>query len=70
MEESSTYQLIKAKGRVEEARELVLRLGRLKFGEPDAASLLAVEGITDLKRLEALGERLLVVSSWQELLAP
>jgi hypothetical protein len=74
MEESSTYQLIKAKGRVEgtveEARKFLLRLGRRKLGEPDAATLLAVEGLTDLERLEALGERLLIVSSWQELLAP
>ncbi len=70
MEESSTYQLIVSKGKVQGARDIVLRQGRRKFGEPDAASLLALESTTDLEQLERLADRLLAVSSWEELLAP
>jgi predicted transposase YdaD len=70
MEESGTYQLIVSRGRVQEARKLLLRLGRVKFGQPAGPeATAALEGMTDLERLEALSERLLQVSSWQELLA-
>jgi predicted transposase YdaD len=73
MEESSTYQLIlsrgEARGRVEEARETLMDVGQLKFGEPDAAQRVAIEAITDRQRLRLLTRRVLAVSSWQELLA-
>jgi hypothetical protein len=73
MEESSTYQMILSRGRdqgrTQEARAMLLRLGRVKFGEPDAAALAALERITSLERLEGLGERLLRVDTWAELLA-
>lgn len=70
MEESTTYQLIVSRGRVAEARQFLLRQGRKKFGPPDPVTTTALEAVTDLERLEQLGERLLDVSSWQELLAP
>jgi Domain of unknown function (DUF4351) len=54
---------------VEGARHVLLRQGRAKFGEPDAATLAAIESLTDLGRIEQLGERLLQVNSWQELLS-
>jgi hypothetical protein len=70
MEESTTYQLIVKRGRIQEARAFLLRMGRSKFGGPaDAVTTAALEQITDLERLETLGERLLHVSNWQELLA-
>lgn len=81
MQESTTYQAILdeghvrgraegwAEGRAEEARRMLLRLGRAKLGPADAATVAALEALTDLDRLEALGERLLKVASWQELLA-
>jgi predicted transposase YdaD len=70
MEESTTYQLIVKRGRIQEARTLLLRLGRTKFGVPaDASMTAALERITDLEHLETLGERLLHVSSWQDLLS-
>jgi predicted transposase YdaD len=73
MEESSTYQLIlsrgEAKGRVQEARETLLDVGRLKFGEPDATQHTTIQGITDHQRLRALTVRVSSVSAWQELLA-
>jgi hypothetical protein len=72
MEESSTYQRILSKGvdrgRRDEARRILLRQGRIKFGEPDPSVRALIEGIDQLERLENLGDRLLWVTSWQELL--
>lgn len=72
MKESVTYQAIieegEAKGRVEEARRLLLRQGRIRFGSPDSSSEAALAALTDLDRLERLSEQLLQVSSWKELL--
>jgi hypothetical protein len=82
MEESTTYQGIvrrgreerrevgRAEGRAEEARRMLLLLGETKFGPADAATRSALENISDLARLEELGQRLMNVSSWQELLPP
>ncbi len=56
-------------GRIKEARELLFRLGRIRFGRLDKATRAAIEVIDDLHRLEHLSERLLTVTSWAELLA-
>jgi predicted transposase YdaD len=76
LEDSSVYQAILAKGEtkgeaqglIKEARKVVFRLGRIRFGPPHEAVEAAVNSITDLHRLEELHEKLLQVSSWQELL--
>jgi hypothetical protein len=80
MKESSGYQLIlaegeakgraegEAKGRSAEAKAILLRLGRKRFGDPDTATVAALEAITDLAYLESLSDRVLDVGSWQELL--
>ena len=84
MKESTTYQAIlqegkalgqalgeakgEVKGALKEARKMILRLGQSRFGPPEVVQVAALEGITDLARLENLGERLLQVESWQELL--
>jgi hypothetical protein len=70
MEQSTTYQAIVRRGRVEEARYLLLLQGATKFGVPDAAARAALESISDLKQLEELGVRLMSAESWQELLPP
>lgn len=70
MRESSTYQLILSEGELREAKKLLLLQGRKKFGPPDEATAAALEAIADLARLEQLHDRLLEVSSWQELLTP
>jgi predicted transposase YdaD len=57
-----------SKGRAEEARQLLLRLGRKKLGAPETTVEEAVRAITDVDRLEFLIERLLEVTSWQDLL--
>jgi predicted transposase YdaD len=69
MEESATYQYIVSKGELKEARKFLMRQGCKRFGQPDPTIVATIESITDVERLEQLGERLLEVSSWQELLA-
>jgi hypothetical protein len=69
MEESSTYQLILSEGVAKGERKILLRMGTVKFGVPDAKTLGLLDRIADLAVLEMLGERMLIVSSWQELLA-
>jgi predicted transposase YdaD len=80
MKESSTYQAIldegraegraegETIGRIEEALKVLLLLGGKQFGPPNASTRATIEA-ADLERLERLTERLLDVSSWDELLA-
>ena len=77
MRESTTYQEILAEGRQEgrqegrehEARQFLLFLGTERFGTPGTAARTALDQISTVERLEQLGRRLLVVTSWDELLA-
>jgi predicted transposase YdaD len=73
MEESVTYQAIirrgREEGRVEEARQLLRRLGGKRFGPPSVAVQAALDAIPTVERLEQLSERLLDGESWEELLA-
>jgi hypothetical protein len=78
---SSTYQAILAegraqvraeelaKGRAEGARRFLRRLGSKRFGKPDAHIDAALDAIADLERLEQLSDRVLEVTTWDELLA-
>jgi predicted transposase YdaD len=80
MEESSTYQAILAKGREQGIvkgigqgaeqgeKRLLLRQCRKRFGELTPEQKAAIEAISDLDQIEALGERILEVSSWEELM--
>jgi hypothetical protein len=69
MRDSTTYMAILDEGGIMATKKLILRQGRKRFGEPDASVQATLDAITDLDRLERLGERLLDVSSWQELFA-
>jgi predicted transposase YdaD len=73
MKESSAYQAILeegyAVGETREATKLLKKLGTRRFGPPDHSVLVAIEALADLERIELLLERLLEVSSWEELLA-
>jgi hypothetical protein len=52
------------------ASEILLRLGRKKWGEPHERVLSRVEAIDDFDRLALLLDRLLDASSWDELFPP
>jgi hypothetical protein len=70
MEESSTYQYILHEGEARGARETLLRQGATKFGSPaPEGARAAIEGVTDLERLWRLADRVLVVNTWEDLLA-
>ena len=58
----------KAEGQAEEARKILLLLGRDQFGQPSATEQSVLEGLTDVSRLEELTVRLKHAASWQELL--
>jgi predicted transposase YdaD len=74
IEESSVYQGIlkrgEAKGRIEEVREVLLRQGRKKLGPPSEEVAAEIAALADLDRLHGLVDRILEVSTWDELLAP
>jgi len=77
MRDSLTYQAIIAEGRAEGLSQgvsqgeqrLILRMGSARFGAPDGLTRSRIEAITSTDTLERLGERILTVSSWNELLA-
>ena len=56
------------KGKTEAMQQTLLRLGRKRFGEPDAMTLRALLSLKDEIQLASLAERLLDVGSWAELL--
>ena len=58
-------------GRLVEARNLLLRLGRRRFGEPGPEVVAAIDTERDVERLEGLSERILEpeVHDWEALLA-
>jgi predicted transposase YdaD len=70
LEEGEAVGLVKgeARGALVEAKKLLLLQGTNRFGPPDEWTRAAVEGISDLPRLEELSVRLLSVQSWRELL--
>jgi hypothetical protein len=45
------------------------RLGRVRFGEADETVRDRIEAICDIETLEDVSERLVIVSSWADLLA-
>ena len=69
MEESSGYQLIMERGEQKALIRTILKLGRLKFGEPTAEQMSALQGIRELDRLEELTDRSVTATTWEELLA-
>ncbi|MDR3638241.1 MAG: hypothetical protein P4L84_30840 [Isosphaeraceae bacterium] len=82
IEESSVYQGIlrrgeadgkakgEAKGHADEAREALLRVGRRKLGPPSEDIEAQIAATSDLNRLRELLDRVLDVTSWDELIPP
>jgi len=68
---STTYMAIleegEAQGRLLEGRNLILRQGRKRFGEPSEANMAQLNAINSVETIEALAERLLDVENWQNL---
>jgi predicted transposase YdaD len=84
MKESSTYQAILNEGRAEGraegiaqgkeegwaegAKRILLRQGRKRFGPPRRGIVSNINAIRDATKIEELADRILVVSSWDELI--
>lgn len=68
MRDSDTYMAIIDEGREEQIKKDILQLARQRFGQGDSTIPTRLEGITDLDRLERIHSRLLVATSWQDLL--
>jgi hypothetical protein len=63
-------QEAQVEGRTEEARAMILRLGRQRFKKgATRKQKTALEANTDLARLERIIDRLLTAASWDDLLA-
>jgi hypothetical protein len=81
LRESSFYKLVRDEVRnevrdevrdevrMEEAKRMILSQGKRKFGVPTPEVEAALGRITDQAKLESLADRLLDVTSWQDLLA-
>jgi hypothetical protein len=69
LEDSTSYQFILNKGRTEEAKQNLLRLGSQKFGSPPAGVEAAIKDINYRLLLEMITDRLLKAVTWEELLA-
>jgi hypothetical protein len=69
MEDSVTYVEIIEKGMVKGQLNAILRMGRKKFGAPSEAVTTLLAGMDDPERLADLIDRVLDVSTWDELLA-
>jgi predicted transposase YdaD len=80
MKDSSFYQMIleegeakgvakgEARGKVEEARRILLIIGRDRWGEPDPRVVEAIESLDDLERVETLVKQSYRASGWEVLL--
>ena len=77
LKDSSFYQVLlkegrevgERQGRIKEAQQTLIRLGRIRFGRLPRATRAAIEAIDNLERLQYLSERLFTATSWDELLA-
>ncbi len=67
---AATFAAGYAEGAVEHARETLLRQGGKKLGAPAARVEAEIAALDDVDRLNDLIDRVLDVSSWDELLAP
>jgi predicted transposase YdaD len=57
-------------GRIERTRQILLRQGRKKFGPPSERVEAEIAALADLERFDELFDRVLEVSTWDELLPP
>lgn len=68
LEASTTFQAIMERGRLAEARRILVLTGQAKLGKLSEAAMATIYAEDDLHRLEQLCKRLLVQDSWEALL--
>jgi hypothetical protein len=67
MKEIPAFRIMYDEGREEEARSLLIRLGRRRLGNPSPSIQSQIAAMTDVKALEDLMEQLMTATSWKEL---
>lgn len=68
MRESGTYLLILEEGAIEHLREVILKQGRVRFGEPTEKQAAKLKAIQDLERLDRIAVKLVTAKTWDGLL--
>ena len=68
LEKSSYFEWLEEQARIQQARDTLLRQGRIQFGPPGRQISRQIKAIRSLEHLVELSERLLKVSTWTELL--
>ena len=68
MKDLPGYQLIMEEGAIDHTREIILRLGRKQFGEPDEKQKNKLAAIEDLGRLDRIAVEVLSAKDWDALL--
>jgi hypothetical protein len=68
LEDPFVRAVIIQQGRIEAAGNVLLRLGRVRFGEPTESTRATIEAIDDLRRLQLLTLHILKATSWDDLL--
>jgi hypothetical protein len=73
MAQPSAYECFVAEGRelgrLDEARDTILRIGQCSCGPPDQTTRARIEGMTDLKRLRQVIDERLSPTDWSDLLS-
>lgn len=71
LQESSFYQMLleegEKKGRIKEAREMLLDLVEARFGAVDASFRRSIDAIDDLEKLKRMSKKVITISDPQEL---
>jgi hypothetical protein len=68
-EESSVYQWILRKGRIQQTHAIILRQAARRFGTADEPTSAAVRAIQDVDRLDRMTDRIPDATGWADLLA-
>ncbi|HVA48098.1 MAG TPA: hypothetical protein VNH11_17140 [Pirellulales bacterium] len=68
LRDSTTYQLIVEEGMAQGLRTMLIQIGARRLGPPPAAVQESLDAIDDVARLNRMGERVLDVANWRELL--
>ena len=69
MHESTAYDMAVEEGLIKASHRFLLRQGRKLLGPPELSIESALVSIQDVERLERMGEAILTVKSWEELLS-
>jgi hypothetical protein len=68
LKDSPGYQYILKEGAIECARDIILKQGRVKLGEPTDKQAAKLQAIKDLERLDRIAVKMLTAKNWDALL--